>query len=831
MKRRFTRCLGKAERAGSAIFIVDFQRLRIKIRFVTRKQIITLTAFVWGFSAVFGMAEETLADLLAAPETSLARPADRDRVVRRMGVIERNRRDNARARAARLGLPLRTIHPNGGIQEIADFDLQGRPLYFVTHNANAAISTGANLLRNTPYSLSGSGVVVGLWDGGSARSTHQEFGTRVTVMDGALPADHASHVGGTIAATGVVAGARGMANGATLDSYDWNSDSTEMTSRAATGPAQAGKIYLSNHSYGYVSGWNYVNGGSPARVWEWNGLGTTNTSIEDDFGRYNTYARDSDALAFNAPYYLIFRSAGNDRSDNPSAGQNVALSPGSATVVAYDPASHPGGDGSYRGGFDTIGFNALGKNVITIGSTSDAVTSGARNPAVANVSSFSAWGPTDDGRIKPDLVANGDSLYSSLGSSNTAYGNYSGTSMATPNACGSAALLIQHYGNLFPNQAMRSSTLKGLLIHTADDRGNAGPDYKYGWGLINVKAAADLLNDHLATPAKQRLTENQLTTSATTRTVSFLWDGVSPLSATLCWTDPAGTATTTSELRTPRLVNNLNLKIIAPGGAEYLPFVMPFVGTWTQASMDLAATTGDNTTDNVEQVRIAAPPAAGTYQAVVSFSGTLTNSSQYYSLLISGSSAELPPPPPLVLTGVSPTSGLSSGTASLTLSGTGLRADTAVKLTRSGQTDLTATGVQLAGHPLTLPSKPNRCRHRCLERGRHQTQRGNLHPRRRFHRRRGDLERIVRRHRDRLDLADHQRHQQLVAVHHQEPITDQVLFRAGTQSNLHHLPHLADHRNSGGSHQPPAQILAQLQPAIRKGRWPTRVFHRQRGMV
>ncbi len=49
--------------------------------------------------------------------------------------------------------------------------------------------------------------------------------------------------------------------------------------------------------------------------------------------------------------------------------------------------------------------------------------------------------------------------------------------------------------------------------------------------------------------------------------------------------------------------------------------------------MDLPATTGINNTDNVEQVRIAAPPAAGTYQAVVCFAGTLTNSSQYYSLL------------------------------------------------------------------------------------------------------------------------------------------------------------------------------------------------------
>ena len=63
--------------------------------------------------------------------------------------------------------------------------------------------------------------------------------------------------------------------------------------------------------------------------------------------------------------------------------------------------------------------------------------------------------------------------------------------MATPNSVGSATLLIQQFSSLFPGQAMRSSTLKGLLIHTADDLGNTGPDYKYGWGLVNVKAAAD----------------------------------------------------------------------------------------------------------------------------------------------------------------------------------------------------------------------------------------------------------------------------------------------------------------------------------------------------
>ena len=473
-----------------------------------------------------------------------------------------------------------------------------------------------------------------------------------------------------------------------------------MTAAAAVLATDTTKILLSNHSYGYISGWNYVNGGSPTRVWEWYGNGTTSTSVEPDFGIYNTNARDSDALAFSAPYYLIFRSAGNDRSDNPTNGQTVALSAGSSTVVTYDSALYPAGDGNYRGGFDTIGYDAVAKNVITIGSAADAVTGGVRDPSKASVSSFSSWGPTDDGRIKPDLVANGENLYSSLSGSDTSYGTYSGTSMATPNATGTAGLVARKYIDLF-GVAMRASTLKGLLIHTADDLGNPGPDYKYGWGLINGKAAADLVLDHKSNPYKIRINERQLTTSVTTVTHDFYWDGVSPIRVTLCWTDPAGTATTSSDLRSARLKNNLDLKVTAPDGSQHLPYVMPFVGTWTQASMDLPATTGTNNTDNVEQVYIAAPPAAGVYRAAVSFQGTLTNSLQNYSLLVSGSSNQQPPPQPLVLTAVSPASGMSGNTVALSLTGTSLSSATSVKLTRAGQTDITATNLQVVGEGLT----------------------------------------------------------------------------------------------------------------------------------
>lgn len=637
-------------------------------------------------------ARQSLADLLAEPGASLIEPAARARIIEGARAIAEQRRAEARAQAITMGLPLRVRRPDGALQEIADFH-DGKPLYFTTQNVNAGISTAANLARIN-HAIDGGGIVIGMWDGGSGRATHQEFGGRLVARDGAASIDHATHVGGTLIAGGVSSSALGMAPAATVDSYDWNSDTSEMAARGATGPGQADRIYLSNHSYNFVSGWNYVNSGSPTRVWEWYGNGTSSTGFEQDFGRYNTYTRDQDALAYNAPYYLIFRSAGNERTNNPATGQSIALSPGSPMVVSYDPALHPPGDGSYRGGFDTIAFVALAKNVVTVGAVNDAVTSGSRDTAKATMTSFSSWGPTDDGRIKPDVVANGASLYSPVNGSDSSYAYFNGTSMATPNACGSTALLVEQYATLFAGGAMRASTLKGLLIHTADDLGNPGPDYKFGWGLVDTLAAADLLADHKAYPDKQRLTEGQLNSSASTGSYPFVSDGSSPIRVTLCWTDPAGSATTTSDLRTPRLVNNLDLKVIDADGGEHFPFVMPFVGDWSQAAMDSPAVTGINNTDNVEQVVIAAPPAAGTYQVVVSHSGTLTNGSQNFSLLISGSSDEPPPPPPLTLSSVSPASGL-PGPVTLDLTGTGFEAGTAVKLARSGFTDIPATSVTL----------------------------------------------------------------------------------------------------------------------------------------
>jgi hypothetical protein len=638
-----------------------------------------------------------IADVLEAAD--LSDPVQRARAVAAIEEIQSAGKRAGIARATELGMALRVERPDGTVMEIAGVDEAGQPVYFITHNSSAAISTGANLLRLSPYNLSGAGLTIGMWDGGSGRASHQEFASgRMVVKDASGSIDHATHVGGTLAATGATVSARGMAPIANVDSYDWNSDMAEMTSRGAAAPNQPGTIFLSNHSYGYIGGWYRTGGSNPAYIWY--GSGTTASSIDPRFGQYNTYARDSDALAFSAPYYLIFRSAGNERTDNPSNGQSIQLSPSSTATTSYDSAIHPGGDGTYRGGFDSISFDSIAKNVITVGSVLDAVTSGVRDPSKAALSSFTSWGPTDDGRIKPDIVANGDGVYSALNGSNSAYGTYSGTSMSAPNATGSATLLIEEYARLFPGGAMRSSTLKGLLIHTADDRGNLGPDYKFGWGLINVQAAAELIRDHAANPVKIRMTENLITSADTTIGHDFVWDGTSPIRVTLSWTDPAGSATTSSELRTARLRNNLDVKITGPTGTTHLPYVMPFVGSWTQDSMNAPATTGVNNTDNVEQVYISSPAGPGVYRVVVSFQGTLANNQQHYALLVTGSAAEEPPPPPLALSSLSPPTALAGATTTLDLSGTSLATVTQVKLTRSGSTDILATNLTMIGSSL-----------------------------------------------------------------------------------------------------------------------------------
>lgn len=558
-------------------------------------------------------------------------PAARQAAVERLTERAEQRRSAAVARARAEGWPVRG-RVEGRTFELTGLRKDGSPVYYITHNTNAAISTNAHLVRGSaPFNVDGAGLSIGVWDAGSVLHTHQEFGARVSREDGAGSDDHATHVGGTIGAAGVDSSARGMAPAVGIRTWEWGNDTGEMTAAAATGPGQTTPIYISNHSYGTISGWSngsYSGNDGPHFFGEYPGA-----REDDNFGRYDYEAGQWDQLCFDAQYYLPFKSAGNDRNDAaPSPGTTFYYQDGGWQSGSYDPATGPYADG-YDGGFDTIPTKGVAKNVMTVGAVEDAVFDGNRNPYLAIMTGFSGWGPADDGRVKPDIVANGASLYSPVDGSDTDYGYKSGTSMSSPNAAGSAQLLVSHYANRSGGGAMRASTLKGLIIHTADDLWNTGPDYRYGWGLMNTLAAARQIDTHFDSPGAGAIAEARLDGGMPAWSAQFQWDGVSPIRVTLCWTDPGHDSIGGLDNSTPALVHDLDLRLTAPDATIHRPWVLDRLNPGNDA------TTGDNTVDNVEQILLESPSAPGIYTIQVTHKGALS-AAQPFSLIVSGQAVD-----------------------------------------------------------------------------------------------------------------------------------------------------------------------------------------------
>ncbi|MDF7798592.1 S8 family serine peptidase [Pontiellaceae bacterium B1224] len=559
-------------------------------------------------------------------------------VVRQLKEMNDAHEAAVRRRAKALGLELEGDKPNGGRFRLVDFDDDGFPVYEETMNVDAAMTTAADEVRSNPTYLgvNGSSVTIGLWEaGGIPRVTHQELTGHVTVMDGSTStSDHATHTAGTLVSRGVNAATLGMAPGAHISAFSSTSDEAEMMAYGAFEPNST-NLYLSNHSYGSTKGWKYQGSNNGTNDWSYSGTfsddGDPSNDYVDDFGRYDNSTEEWDGIAYNLPYYLIFVSAGNSRTVAPSNGDTWSYK---WKDYIYDSTKHPMGNRYYKDGWDNMEGKSLAKNVISVGWADEGISNGIRDASKATADLNSSRGPVDDGRIKPDVYGNGSGLRSCIDNSDTATASYSGTSMSSPNVCGSAALLIDYYTSRFPGQAMRASTLKALIIHTADDRWIAGPDYKYGWGIMNTQAAADVIKAHADNQGGGTLLESLVDTTITSRTHTFGWDGSTALRVTLCWTDPPRSEIDEHDSREKALVNDLNLSVVGPDGTHY-PYVMPHVGDWSIASIDDKAITGVNDVDNVEQVYLSSP-VAGEYTVSVDYVGSLTDNEQHYSLVVTG---------------------------------------------------------------------------------------------------------------------------------------------------------------------------------------------------
>lgn len=524
-------------------------------------------------------------------------------------------------------------------------DRSGMPRFYLTDNLNAARSTNTDDVwpgGSAGFGLTGAGTALGElgeWDGGGVRTTHNEFGGRVTQMDapGGL-LSHSTHVAGTLVAAGLSSGARGMAYQSTLAAYDWNDDTAEMAIAAAAG------MRVSNHSYGFAAGWLFNLDGSG----EWFWLGDTTVSVVEDYG-FGFYGPDGaafDTIAWEAPEYLIVKSAGNDRNAaSPTQPDSHYVWANDAEAWVWSMTVHDA-DGA-PDGYDTVPWFGVAKNILTVGAVND-IPDGWTSPTSVVMSSFSAWGPTDDGRIKPDIVANGVSLTSTTSSSNGSYGTSSGTSMATPNAAGSIHLLVRHYLATH-GVAPRSATSKAVVLHTANEAGLAdGPDYRHGWGMLDAAAAAALI--HADSSDVHRIREATLADGASD--AYRIEHPGGDLRVTIVWTDPPGVPVAPAlDPADPMLVHDLDLRLEALATSTvHMPWVLD-----PQNPVNVA-TTGDNVLDNVEQVYVAAAPA-GTYQVSVGHKGALAGGSQDYSIV--GSAALADPP----------TAGIEPGTPSLRFRG------------------------------------------------------------------------------------------------------------------------------------------------------------------
>ncbi len=308
-------------------------------------------------------------------------------------------------------------------------------------------------------------------------------------------------------------------------------------------------------------------------------------------GVYNVFSNYIDQQALSLPQLLHNVSSGND---------------GALTCSAYPQAY-----GTVKSGWQCA------KNVLTVG---------AMNVQNYSIASFSSRGPVADGRIKPEITSNGWAVVST--NTNNNYGTDYGTSMACPAVTGILALLYERYRQLNMGANPTSALMKALVCNTAEDLGNKGPDYTFGFGMINARRAVSALeSNRYFTNTINNGGKNIQTISvpANTRRVKVM----------LYWTDVAAAPNAPSAL-----VNDLDLTVSEPAGLLHKPLILNPAPLFVNEG----ATEGADHLNNIEQVVIE-NPATGNYSINVAGFSVPSGAQNYvisYEIVQPGVTVEYP---------------------------------------------------------------------------------------------------------------------------------------------------------------------------------------------
>lgn len=307
----------------------------------------------------------------------------------------------------------------------------------------------------------------------------------------------------------------------------------------------------------------------------------------------NSYTSSAAGCAGNGEYDVLSYYADQQLETYPFLSHVFAAgNDGNTTCAPYSTS------------FATVksGFQCA-KNVLTVG---------AFDNWLYTIANFSSRGPAGDGRLKPEIVAGGTAIYSTFPNNN--YAANWGTSMATPTVTGTLGLLYERYRQLHSGSNPSAALIKALACNGADDVGNPGPDYTYGFGVLNARTAVEAMeNNHYFT--------NSVTGGGSnTHTISSVPAGAHQLKIMLYWADVPGAPYALSAL-----VNNLDLTVTAPGGTTHYPLIL----NPAPASVNSNAVEGVDNTNNIEQVVIDNPPA-GNYTITVNGTSIPSGSQEYY---------------------------------------------------------------------------------------------------------------------------------------------------------------------------------------------------------